>query len=533
MLVIGLDGYENTLGDKLMATGRMPALKKLRDQSARFLLDHGPAKRTGLAWEHFSSGLSPADAERWSAVYFDPETYQVEQKGAAFVPFPAKMTAKTVVFDTPYFDLSKASDVRGITAWGAHDAGTNRASSPPDLLEEATRDFGPYPATDWIYGFAWPSPERCSEMGNALVRAVDQRSQMTKWLLSERMTDWDLGIVVVSELHSATEGLWHGVYESHPLNNHPSSAAAGKGLVDVYMAVDRLIGELSTAFEGRDLVVFSMHGMGTNQSDVPSMLLLPELLYRLQFGKPFFREPEAWSNVPDGVPTSTREDQWCIETPDTRGVLDRIGGYTERKIPETLRHLFHTDAWTTSRRKKSSLAWMPAARYQPFWQKMRAFALPSYYDGSLRINLSGRERHGLVQSGSYESVCQEIVDILGECRDPFTGDPVVEHIEYYGRDAPLALHPSQGDLIIVWKGTPLALEHPEVGRIGPVPFRRTGGHTGLFGMAYLKCGAIAPGDYGTRSSFDVVPTLLDLLQQSIPDGINGKSLIAQTQRPGQ
>ena len=436
------------------------------------------------------------------------------------------MTAKTVVFDTPYFDLSKASDVQGITAWGAHDAGTNRASSPPGLLEEATRKFGPYPATDWIYGFAWPSPERCAEMGSALVRAVDQRSQMTKWLLAERMTDWDLGIVVVSELHSAIEGLWHGVDESHPLNHHPSSAAAGKGLFDVYMAVDRLIGELAEAFEDRNLVVFSMHGMGPNQSDVPSMLLLPELLYRLQFGEPFFREPETWSKVPDGVPTCTRSDQWGIATPDTRGVLERVGDFTDRKIPRALRHLFHTDAWISSQRKKSPLAWMPAARYQPFWRKMRAFALPSYYDGSVRINLTGRERQGLVALGSYQSVCQEIVDLLEECRDPFTGDHVVEHIDYYRRDVPHTLHSSQGDLIIVWKGAPLALEHPKVGRIGPVPFRRTGGHTGLFGMAYLKCDAIAPGDYGTRSSFDVVPTLLDLLRQSIPDEISGKSLIA-------
>ena len=526
MIVIGLDGYENSLGDELMASGKMPALKKLLEKSARFLLDHGSAKRTGLAWEHFSSGLSPAEARRWSAVYFDPGTYQVEQKGTSLVPFAAKMAAKTVVFDLPYCDLSKAPHVRGITAWGAHDAGTNRASSPPGLLEEATQKFGPYPATDWIYGYAWPSPERCAEMGNALVRAVEQRSRMTKWLLSERMTDWDLGVVVVSELHSAVEGLWHGVDESHPLYSHPSAAAAGKGLIDVYMAVDQLIADLVATFEGRDLVVFSMHGMGPNQSDVPSMLLLPELLYRLQFGESFFREPDAWSNAPRGVPTGDRTDQWYIDTPDTRNVLERMGDFVDSKVPEPFRSWMNTGALTTSRRAKSSLNWMPAARYQPFWSRMRAFALPSYYDGSIRINLAGRECHGMVPIQSYESVCREIVAILEECRNPFTGEPVVDHIEYYGRDAPLALHPSQGDMIIVWKDAPLAIEHPRVGRIGPVPFRRTGGHTGLYGMACLKCDALAPGDYGIRSSFDIVPTLLDLLQQPIPEEVDGKSLVA-------
>jgi len=528
MIVIGLDGYENSIGEKLMAAGEMPELKKLSAQSARFLLDHGSAKRTGLAWEHFSTGMSPAEARRWSAVFFDPDTYQVEQKGTAFVPFAAGIDARTVVFDLPYCDLSKASGVRGITAWGAHDAGTNRASCPPGLLEEATQKFGPYPATKWIYGFAWPSPERCAEMGDALVRAVEQRSRMTKWLLSDRLADWDLGIVVVSELHSAIEALWHGIDESHPLYHHPSAEAAGKGLIDVYKAVDKLIGDLVASFEDRDLVVFSMHGMGPNQSDVPSMLLLPELLYRQRFGKPFFREPEAWSTEPDGVPniTGPGSDQWRIETPDTRGVIERMGDFADRKVPKPLRDWIHNGSGEPRQRSKPSLVWMPAARYQPFWHRMRAFALPSYYDGSVRINLSGRERFGLVPLRSYEAECQRIVDILEECRDPFTGDSVVDHVEYYGREDPLALHQSQGDLIIVWKGAPLALEHPELGRIGPVPFRRTGGHTGLYGMAYLKCNAIAPGDYGTRSSFDVVPTLIDLLHQPVPAKVSGKSLIA-------
>jgi predicted AlkP superfamily phosphohydrolase/phosphomutase len=527
MIVIGLDGYENSLGEKLMASGEMPSLKRLSDQSARFLLDHGPAKRTGLAWEHFSTGLSPSKAKRWSAVSFDPNTYRVEQKGTNLVPFPANLSAKTVVFDLPYFDLSKAPEVQGLTAWGAHDAGTNRASCPASLLDEATEMFGPYPATKWIYGFAWPSPERCAEMGESLVRAVQQRAEMTKWLFGDRLRNWDLGIVVVSELHSAVESLWHGVDEAHPLHQHPSAKAAGKSLLDVYKAVDKLIGDLAEAFEGRDMVVFNMHGMGPNQSDVPSMLLLPELMYRSAFGKPFFEEPEVWASTPGGVPMIAETDHWRIAMPDTRDLRERIGDFVNRKIPRPLQHLINDNGDKSRPRRKSSLAWMPAARYQPFWRDMSAFALPSYYDGSVRINLAGRERHGLVPIQSYESECQKIVEMLNQCRDPFTGKAVVDHVEHYGRDDPLDLHQTQGDLIIVWKGAPLAFEHPDLGRIGPVPFRRTGGHTGHLGKAYVKCNALAPGDYGTRSSFDVVPTLLDLLHQPVPSEIDGTSLIVE------
>ena len=39
MLAIGLDGFELSLGERLMAEGRMPHLAALRSRSARFLLD--------------------------------------------------------------------------------------------------------------------------------------------------------------------------------------------------------------------------------------------------------------------------------------------------------------------------------------------------------------------------------------------------------------------------------------------------------------------------------------------------------------
>ena len=59
VLAIGLDGLELTLVERLIAEGEMPALAELRRRAARFRLDHGSAQRTGLAWEHVASGLSP------------------------------------------------------------------------------------------------------------------------------------------------------------------------------------------------------------------------------------------------------------------------------------------------------------------------------------------------------------------------------------------------------------------------------------------------------------------------------------------
>src|SRR5205085_2117645 len=140
---------------------------------------------------------------------------------------------------------------------GAHDPGIPKVARPKGVLPEFEARFGKYPAEKWLYGVVWSSAERTTEMGEALAQAVSRRAQAARWLLRERLPDWDLALVVVSEPHSAIEGLWHGVDATHPLHRMPSAEPAREGLLNVYRGVDRLVGELSDAFPDAALVVFS------------------------------------------------------------------------------------------------------------------------------------------------------------------------------------------------------------------------------------------------------------------------------------
>ena len=522
VLAIGLDGYERTLGEAMMAVGELPALAWLHRESARFSLDHGSAQRTGLAWEHISSGLSPDAAQRWAAVSFDPKSYATWQEGTRFEPFPARLRARTVVFDTPYFDLRRAPAVRGLVDWGAHDPGTRPASRPGSLLPEFTSKFGAYPAKQWIYGVPWSSPERARKMGTSLTLATDVRGRAARWLLGERLSDWDLAIVVVSELHSAVEGLWHGVDPDHPLHHLPSARAAGDGLRSVYRAVDRLVGNLLDRFHDTPAVVFATGGMGPNRSDVASMVLLPELLYRHTFGKELFESPASWQGAPNGIAMLGEDESW------TAAVNAFLPDAPRRRRPLT--SLVRRVRARVSRSPgpvRLPLEWMPAARYQSYWHRMPAFALPSFYDGRIRINVAGRERHGVVPLRHYETACDQIEALLYACRDPLTGHGVVDVIERPGRKNPLAVGPTQSDLIVVWRGMPVMFDHPKFGRIGPTPYRRPGGHTGLLGVAYLTGTGLEHGDHGLRSTFDVVPTLVDLLGESRPARMSGESLFTE------
>jgi predicted AlkP superfamily phosphohydrolase/phosphomutase len=521
-LAIGLDGYEPSIAEELIEAGRMPNLARLRAHSSRFELEHGRAKHTGLAWEHVSLGRSPEASGRFAPLHFDPRRYDVEQRGSLGPPLFAELDLRVLVFDAPYFELSRAENSRGLVNWGSHDAGCTPFCRPASLRAEIEARFGAYPAKPFIYGFVWPDARRARAMGDAMVRAVDARAAIGRWLLAERLPDWDLALVVVSELHSALEALWHGVDPQHPLHALPSAEPARDGVLRIYEAVDRLVGALLASVPEARVVVFSMHGMGRNGGDVPSMLLLPELLYRAQLGRARYVPRPDWQASQDGVPRLGERENWsqavlgCFAQ---GGLLERAGVRWRARARRARRRFGRARDGS-----EAPIGWIPAMRYRKAWSGMDAFALPSYYDGRIRINLIGRERRGRVALRDYDARCDEIAQLVADCRDPRTGEPVAAEIHRPARPDPLGADTTQSDLVIDWRGAPLAFLHPRLGLIGPAPYRRPGGHSGGRGIAYLAVPEVAAADCGVRSAFDVVPTLLGLCGVSAP-GISGESLL--------
>jgi predicted AlkP superfamily phosphohydrolase/phosphomutase len=512
ILLIGLDGFDMALAERFVREGLLPNLARLRREGSNFDLDHGRDKYSGLAWEQLSSGVRPSDGGRWSAITFDRHAYEATQDYGRARPFLADLAAKAVIFDFPYFELSLAQNVRGITSWGAHDPGVPPASRPAGLHQEITNLFGKYPAPEWIYGFCWPSAQKARAAGEALTRAVEVRSHASQWLLKERLPDWDLGVVVVGECHSAIEPLWHGVDENHPLHALDSAPYAAAGLRS---AIDNLIGDLQRSFSDAILVLIAMHGMGPNESDVPAMALLPELLYRFAFGSAYMRDV-GLPALPDGTPLLAQDAGWgeflFNFVPHFRARFDR-------RVMRRLKRIL-----AGNRETGDNLHWMPAYRYCRFWPKMPAFALPSYYDGRIRINVVGREKRGLVSAAEYANLCRQVRELIGECRNLLNGKRVASEI-YWPKQNPHEVGPSEADIYIVWEGAPLGFFHPKLGRIGPIPYHRTGGHTGHHGFLTVIGSELPTGTHGFASSFDVVPTIIDLLGEPRPSAISGRSLV--------
>ena len=154
----------------------------------------------------------------------------------------------------------------------------------------------------------------------------------------------------------------------------------------VYREFDRVLGVLIDAFPDVDLLLFSMHGMQGNRSDLPTMLFLPELLYRDAFQKVAFTPNPEWNTGRDGVPVLDEAADW------SREIIARLD------FGKRTKHGFAA--------RVNNLPFMPAQHYQPYWSQMEAFAMPSFYDGRIRINLKGRETAGTCQRCGLWSLCE-------------------------------------------------------------------------------------------------------------------------------
>lgn len=557
LAVIGLDAAEWALVEAMIDDGELPHLAALRRRSAVASLRHADY-RTGLVWEHFLTGRGAAGSGRSSVVEFDPSKYDAHKEGARpIIPFFAGVSGRSICFDVPYLSLARAGDAVAVTAWGGHDPAYPRASQPVGLLSEIEARFGPHPAFDNDYEIVWNRPAALDTLADALVVGACRRADVANWLM-QRFPDWRLFVTVLSEPHSAAEQLWHGIAPDYPVNGVVDWPAAGRRLREVYRAVDDAVGRIVTGLPPDTTVVaFSMHGAGTNDADVASMVLLPELLHRLAFGRPFLRDPDqsAWAH--DGFPIVVPgpEQAWPeymrrhlpLTTDRRQGARERFRSAAPRPVLAAYRNLRHRRARSAPTARpvrrgalgivigeevKASpdeigvpvdrLDWQTAYRYRPAWPQMPAFAVPTFYDGRVRINLEGRERHGVVSRREYERACGDVETDVRACRDPRTGASVVADVVHLRADDPWATDGPDADLQIIWSHAVDAIEHPRAGTIGPFPFRRTGGHRSD-GFAFIAGPGIEPRQLGSHDALAVTATIVALLGGD-DDGLEGSPL---------
>ena len=182
--------------------------------------------------------------------------------------------------------------------------------------------------------------------------------------------------------------------------------------------------------QGRGSWCFPITGWKPTVPDLPSLVFLPELLYRWSFPGRLGLERGPDRLSPATAPAGKRpwaHEVWALKhdrNPVTRALRHRLPveffHYAiERRLGINGVPLCPDDC---------ILGYQPPMWYSPSWPEMKAFALPSFSEGYVRLNVRGRERDGVIEPADYSRVCDEIEGLLGQVRNARTGSPMLRKV---------------------------------------------------------------------------------------------------------
>ena len=548
VIAIGIDSADPDLVEQWMAEGHLPNLQKLMQAGSygriRNTVNHaeGPTRTssTERLWSMTWSGCRPDKTGFWDTEKFSPVDYSIsrdeEEIGVDFAeeypPFYAFLGDRRVAaFDLPASGLSDRVNGKQILGWGGHYPFTPSHSSPANLLPELIEKYGENEVLYNDHGF-WGNPKYAKWLHKALARSIETRTTIYRDLLKEE--DWDVFLAAFPETHSGGHDLIHLTLPDHPLYSSYKQRVAPdySPVLDVYKRVDRGVGEiLADAPENAHFLCFSVHGMGNNIIDMLSMVMLPEALYRWNFPGKQAIAPGVVGQTPGPRRTNPTRHSWQGEVWKLIHEPNPILRFWRSWAPRKLQKSTYDGLVFSNILAKEGVvpSFMPTMWYSPLWPKMRAFALPSFADGHIRINLKGRERDGIVLPEEYDAVCDELIELIGGLVDARTGEPIVDRIvrtrNYPTEDQDKDRLPGP-DLVVLWKQNyPTdVVDSPKVGRVGPIPCPRPGGHR-TEGFVIAKGAGIEPGSTApTAEAVDIGPTILTLLGETVPEHFDGKPM---------
>ena len=282
VIAIAMDSADGELVERWMDAGLLPGLARLRREGAWGRIAGGRRYRAEAVWGTLLTGCEPERTGYWTELAFEPGAYSVDARGAydyvAHPQFHALGEARRVaVVDVP--QTRPSPDVAGpqVVGWGAHEPRHPSCSSPQELFGELVDRHGRHPALRKDHATFW-NPVAVARLRRALRIGTRRRLAICKELLARER--WDLFVTAFSETHSAGHHLWHlSGATGHPLYRERRNDP----LLEVFQAVDRAAQELvAAAGDEAAVVVFSPYGM-ESATELPSMVFLPELCYRLSF----------------------------------------------------------------------------------------------------------------------------------------------------------------------------------------------------------------------------------------------------------
>ncbi|MGQ4649270.1 alkaline phosphatase family protein [Lyngbya aestuarii] len=547
VIAIGLDGADPVLIENWMSQGHLKNLCRLRQQGAYGRLTNAECYQTETPWTTFLTGCLPHQTGYWTPIKFQEGTYNLKLIGAYnFQEHPPFYLLgenyRVAVFDILQAHLgelvNKDAVLRGSNSFSPRlsyfypeQLLTHLASQPEELSA--------FPEEQGV----WWDQVYLTRLQQSLNTSINRRAAHCRDLL--RQQKWDLFLTSFSETYSAIKNFWFLSQPEHPLyHHHRLESFTGDPMLAVFESVDRAIAKiLAEVPKNAYVLVFSVNGSGSNNTDLPSMLFLPEFLYRFSFPGKSMLPNSSQGTAPLPPVSSLQKTSWQAaiwrQMYDPNPLKYWLRRWGPDKLNQSLNQLCKPVELAGSE-KNRSLSWcetqgflsgQPAMWYRPFWPEMKAFALPSCSEGYIRINLQGREPEGIVKPSEYEALCEEITQHLHHLKNGRTGTPVVKKV-LRTRKYATECHPKlpDADLVVIWQEvTGDVIESPHWGRFGPVPYFHSGNCRAGGFFSALGPGIEAGSGLASSHTINLTPTILELMGVPIPEYYEGKPLISRSE----
>ena len=458
VLVIGLDVGDGKLIREWCRQEYLPNLNSLIANGTWGWLKTSAETLHVSGWPSLYTGTSPGK----HGVYytFQPAPGQVgfrrfgpSQYGSPFLwQLLSTKGKKCTIFDAPYVHPCDGLTGLQIFEWGTWAWYWKRMSIPRKLVHEMAHACGPYPL-EFEANQIGLSAVDSSDLHRSLIEAAASKAKCTRWLM--KRAAWDFFCVVFGETHPAAHYFWPKETDSEV----PGSGPHYQFLRDVYVATDHAIGEiLGSLDESVTVFIVSGDGVGPNHA---GWHLLPEVLQRLGFTASRGSQTEA-----------SDAEQPGQAKPGSRSLARRMRDLIPADFRSQItRHL--PAHWRDAFYLRNSTANID-------WSKTRAFCLPTDLEGCIRINLKGRDPHGVVEDGrEYEEVCQKLAGALDKLINPRTGRPAVHQILCARKTFSGERRDYLPDMIVLWSNeAPISkVRSSEVGSVEVAsPDQRTGTH---------------------------------------------------------
>ena len=525
VVAIGIDALPPELFEKWCDEGVLPTMNKLRDSGV-----YGKVKKSDQhphdgSWLSLYRGKWPQESGEWGHTIFDTNSYEYKENPHYKVTgnelfFSDFKEIRTILFDTPLLSVDASLiNVIQIQGWGIEENQYQPVSNPQSYLQIILNKYGKHPLFgdelvrevnsyngEETYSMRIPSIydyESLQRVADLAVKGLHVRANIIVDLIQNEQ--WDLFITTFGELHYALHLFWHLSF-THPLFESMGNNDIDKLMLKVAKATDEALEFVLNAVpKESELLLFSVSGMRAGYTEINNHLILPEFLYRLQFGQAALAQGDI--NEPLSTPNTHYRRHWKDEVWDLRTLHGE----------KVLESPFEQE------KNKDPMDWSPSNWYRRLWPTMKAFALPNYSHGMIRVNVKGREKLGIVDPAEYEEYISILASSLEKLSDSRTGKSLVKKI-IQTRINPLVsdITLPEADLIVIWDDEVVcdSAQSDEIGRIGVAPYFRTGGHhpEGF----YLLKGACSSSLKEDVSVIDLSSIILELLKGGTQQYMNNR-----------